>query len=285
MRPPDKPVAYFGHHKAASSWIRLILETLCRQARIPHAGFDNPAQFDHNLPDWLRAHPVRVISYTNAAWQDVEPLMPLRGIHLIRDPRDILVSAYHSHRNSHPTDAWPELLPHRQKLQALDTEDGLLEELVFSECYLRQIDTWTDDHPEILELRFEEVTAHPTDALLRAFAWLGLVDEGDPSPARYLEDAWLALAPAIRRITRGRWYPQGIPRQQIPADRVLRETHHHRFARKSGGRKRGQEDSKSHYRSGKAGGWRTSFTPRLQAAFEERYPGLVTRLGYPDWDS
>jgi hypothetical protein len=52
------------------------------------------------------------------------------------------------------------------------------------------------------------------------------------------------------------------------------------FARKAGGRTPGQEDVYHHYRKGVAGDWQIYFTPRVTAAFKERYGDLLLQLGY-----
>lgn len=58
------------------------------------------------------------------------------------------------------------------------------------------------------------------------------------------------------------------------------------FERMSGGRKRGEEDTGSHLRSGKPGNWREHFTPELVARFKELHGEHLIRCGYEkdlDW--
>ena len=52
------------------------------------------------------------------------------------------------------------------------------------------------------------------------------------------------------------------------------------FERLSGGRKRGQEDSASHYRRGEVGGWAEVLTPAEVEAFETIAGPLMDELGY-----
>ena len=52
------------------------------------------------------------------------------------------------------------------------------------------------------------------------------------------------------------------------------------FKNLSGGRKKGEEDKKSHFRNGIAGDWKNYFDKDVLAMFNEIYPNYVKRLGY-----
>jgi hypothetical protein len=59
-----------------------------------------------------------------------------------------------------------------------------------------------------------------------------------------------------------------------------------RFERLSGGRRPGQEDIFSHMRNGMANDWRRYFSPKVKAAFKERYGQTLIACGYEknnDW--
>jgi len=79
----------------------------------------------------------------------------------------------------------------------------------------------------------------------------------------------------------GRAVPKhsSLPRGVLNA--VIR---HNSFERKSKGRQRGIENTKSHYRKGVAGDWKNWFTPDLKDAFKQRYPGLLEKLQYESDD-
>ena len=47
------------------------------------------------------------------------------GLHVIRNPLDVVVSAWHSHRTTHSTDGWPELAAQRARLRAVSKAEGL----------------------------------------------------------------------------------------------------------------------------------------------------------------
>ncbi len=278
------PLLIFGgHHRCASTWMDDIFRAVARELRLPYASFHNAELFGHDLGAHARRHGLACVAYTNAAYPHVAAAAPYRALHMIRDPRDIVVSCYFSHRYSHAVDnRWPELAARRALLERLETEAGLLHELDALAWQFDCMRTWRYDDPAILEVRMEALTADPYQQLLRAFRFLGLVDERRLTLARRAAGV---VAKGLRtaeglvgdRIV----FPLG-PRQ-LPAERLLGIAWDHDFEKLSGGRTRGSEDTRSHYRKGTAGDWRGHFTPRLVAAFKDRYPGLLADLGYePD---
>lgn len=227
-----------------------------------------------------------VVSCADLSIEDVRSLPPFRAFHVIRDPRDTIVSAYFSHRNSHrfpERSAWGR---HQQRLRSVSRDEGLLREIEFSERYLSQLRTWDFELPHVLELKFEEITAAPYDMFLRAMGFIGLLDE----------EADSSLLSLIRRIPvyvvnklHGR-HPFAVrlclAQQGVPGDELLRIVYSQRFVKASGGRTPGDEDSHAHYRKGIHGDWANYFRPQHRLAFIERYGDLVERLGYEtssDW--
>ncbi|MEX1061039.1 MAG: hypothetical protein WED13_08455, partial [Methyloceanibacter sp.] len=91
-----------------------------------------PGQFGSRLDQFVRDNDYGFLSYINADRAFIKQLdMPFRAVHVIRDPRDVVVSAYFSHLHSHPTSGWPELIDFRGKLTSLSTKEGLLAEFEF----------------------------------------------------------------------------------------------------------------------------------------------------------
>src|SRR5437764_11196712 len=132
-----KPVVgYFGHHKCASGWIVDILQQVTRDAGLRHLlvtdesapsgqglltveltryGSNlNRTQIDRSM---LRSHVEDVapdfVSSRTADREQLDQLRPIRSFHVYRDPRDIVVSGYFSHRYSHDLAANPHIEAHR----------------------------------------------------------------------------------------------------------------------------------------------------------------------------
>lgn len=279
--------AYFGHHKCASTWIHSILETICCDAGLEIAYLYAPRNFQDDLPKYVEQKGIDFVSYVNADADFLKGLPPYRGFHVVRDPRDIVVSGYFSHKNSHPTDDFPELPAHRDKLKSVSKDEGLHAEIEFSftRQVLGEMSKWDYRQPHVLELRQEELTPDPYRGFLKILAHLELLDEAHVGMR---QRPWLYARLALNVL---HWHHETlVPFKSrlvpFPAERLLGIVHDHRFSNFAGGRKEGQTDEKSHYRKGVAGDWKNHFTPEHVAHFKEVYKDLAERLGYEsraDW--
>jgi len=245
----DEPLlAYFGHHKCATQWTRSIVEALCDRVGRHPLVFTGHDDFDDDLPGAIRDPTSTFLCYLNAERRFVRRLrMPLRAFHLVRDPRDIVVSAYFSHLHSHPL--FGDLETYRQALQARPQTEGILLELERRAPQFDAMLRWNYGHPDILELRMEDVTTDPETHLGRIAGFLGL-GEAHGVTTTYL--AKLAQK--------------------------------HSFDVLSGGRAPGVEDRTSHLRKGVAGDWANHFEPVHVAYMKEHYGELLKKLGYETSD-
>ena len=292
---------YFGHHKCASTWIRSILrevtwaagltleEVFCpylpekRTALITASQQRLPFE---DLATYLQQQNAVFASFPIAVSELVENLqtIPFRGFHVVRDPRDLIVSAYFSHRYSHPIEPLPELEPHRERLAAVSKEDGLFLEMEFSAPVLQDMWAWPYGHPDILEVKMEELTARPYEGFVRIFEFLGLLDEGESYSAR--RRIGLFVREMLNRVSfRYRWLRWLRRPMPVTGELLLGRVWDHRFEKKAR-RRKGEEDPRSHYRKGQPGDWRNHFTEEHVAAFKEKFGDLVVRLGYEldnDW--
>lgn len=185
---------------------------------------------------------------TNARQADVDTLPESRAVHLFRDPRDMVVSGYFSHRNSHPVDAggvrWTELIRHRINLRRLDKDAGMAAEVEFSGYFLDHMLAWNYDAPNVLPVRMEDLISDPAGQWRRMLAHWQVLDQ--------------------------------LPEGRL--DELLQTYSFDRLA--GGGRKVGEEDETSHYRKGVPGDWRNHLTEDHLTLFRKRYGDLVERLGY-----
>jgi hypothetical protein len=96
-------------------------------------------------------------------------LWSYKGVHVVRDPRDIVVSSYFSHLHSHPIhrEEWAQ---HRSRLQSVSKEDGLIETIHFIDFVLSPMSNWkTTDN--VLEMKFEDLIEHP-EKISEALQWM-----------------------------------------------------------------------------------------------------------------
>jgi hypothetical protein len=172
-----------------------------------------------------------------------------RGSHLIRDPRDVVVSGYHYHLRT--DEAWVRQpkeryggLSYQAFLQAGDEHDGLMAEIErCARSSVAEMDVWPYGRPEILELRYEDAVRDEVATFTRLFQFYGFHDE------------------AVER---------GI--------KIVEQ-----FSRRHGPH---AGDDDPHVRSGEPGEWRRYFGPDHVSRFKELTGDLVVRLGYedgPDW--
>lgn len=286
--------AYFGHHKCASTWIQYLTGRLSELLGLRHEVLDNPRSFGGDLHRHVREHQVDFFSYTNAEWAHVAPLPDTwRGFHLIRDPRDIVVSAYFSHRYSHPDAGWPELARIRDELGACSKSEGLirtidnLADLPVRGMRIPLFDSmtgWHYDSPSVLELRYEQFIVDPYKSFLNVLRFLGLLDDAPFGLRAQLR--WLSMHVQRRARAIAGFPPKYRAGRRIPLPLALQIVYRYSFERISGGRKKGQESKASHFRKGVAGDWRNHFDDAVVAHFKRRTGPLLSLLGYetgPDW--
>lgn len=290
----DMPIAvFYGHHKCATGWITRIFREMSFHLGRRHSIVHLPRHFApyDSIAAKVKAENIDVLIYTNADINQAQQLPPSRGFHVVRDPRDILVSAYFSHKHSHPSDKWPELEPHRKLLQTLSLEEGLAAEMVFSKDVFAAMDAWNYAQPNVLELHMEDLTANP-DAGFRTIAhFLGWLDaEASYSVGYYALLRMNRLHYKGHARVPGPWPLLPVPRRRLstlPDHTLQRILEAHRFDRLAGGREKGEENVHSHYRKGTPGDWRNHFTPALAERFKDKWGALLVRLGYEsnlDWE-
>lgn len=242
-------LGYFSHHKCGTVWVASIVEEVSTAAGLVTARHDTDSRFEGDIVSWRKTHPFDFWSYTNADYTFVRGVA-LKGFHVVRDPRDLIVSAYFSHLFSHPDQNWPRLRHYRRFIQTLSEEEGLLREMEFSATVMADMLVWDDNPPGIRLVHFEDLAASPAAFFCEIFEDLGLL------PDRVSE--W-----TVREIVE-----------------------RYSFERMSGGRKKGQEDPRHHFRRGTPGDWRNHFTARHTEYFKSLYDPLLLKLGYEadaDW--
>ena len=197
---------------------------------------------------------------------------------MIRDPRDIVVSAYFSHLKSHPTDVWTELNEHRLELEKLSKEEGLMLEIDCRKEDLENMYNWNYNMDNIYELKMEDMINNPYQAFLNIFDFLEIIDRND---INVINRCKYFINVIVRRV-----FLLNLAIDKMPAERLLGIVHQHRFEKSSGGRRQGEENKSSHYRKGKPGDWKNHFNEEHKKYFKEKYGDLLIKLNYEfdnDW--
>lgn len=272
------PLYYFSHHKCGTMYANSILGRVCAELGLDKRTFYRPEDFGGDLGALATRERPDVVCYLDAEWEHVRDLEGILGVHVVRDPRDILVSAYFSHLHSHQTDAWTELREHRKELGELSKEEGLYREMDFTAYAFRAMERWDYHRDGVLELKFEELATRPYEFWLGVAAHLRLLDEDDFGLRRTL--GYVARGLANQAHGKFGWWPVRFDVDRIPAQRLLGIAYDNRFEKKSGGREAGQVDPKSHYRKGRPGDWENHLTAGHLEEFERKFPRLLEKTGY-----
>jgi len=233
--------AFVGHHKCATQFVEAVLSDICRQKDLTARTFD--ARHPRVSGRWLRTTDFLILTDFIETMVDLDRL-GARGFHIIRDPRDLLVSMYFSHRYSHPR-SHPEIEKNRSVLAGLGELDGLwymMEESEFFQRVVGAFARWDYQQGRFLETTFERLTADPYREFSRILTFLGLPVRSDQ------------LAGTLERNSF--------------------EELQRRWAR------RNPEAQVNHYRRGIAGDWRDHLQGRVRERFRESYGDLLIRLGY-----
>ena len=199
---------------------------------------------------------------------------PFRGSHLIRDPRDVVVSGYFYHlwtaeQWAHESDghSWGGL-SYQQYLNSVDRRQGLLAEIEHcAGTTLADMAAWDYARPQFLELRYEEVMADEQGQFARLFHFYGFDAE--------------AVEVGLAAVTRVSIHSETTPDDQDQPPEATEEAQALPPTATEDA-----EHPRRHVRSGKSGQWRRYFDDAHVERFKELTGDLVVRLGYesePDW--
>ncbi len=243
----------FLHHKCASQYLRAAISAAGQAAgRLTSISALNSMEEAPDENSVVLAHVNSDYSLDDNAWPEILGMFDKymkaddwRGIHFVRDPRDLLVSAYWAHRISHPLN-FPRLRAHREALQQVDLETGLLLEMDFylTKAAMEHILDWPE-HPSVITV----------DAIEAA---RGLA-QGDSCDHRRGWRIWAAL----------NWIDIHI--DPLPAAPTWQQLT---------GRQPGEEDNTHHYRHGVRGDHVRYFTRAVREEFDRRYGEAMAAKGY-----
>ena len=208
----------------------------------------------------------------NASINDVERYEDFKGIHLIRDSRDIVVSGYFSHLKTHPPMGWERMLKHRENLKHVSMEEGFFLEMDWLECYFNDMLNWNYENHNILELRFETITQ--VKDLQQIIEFLNLHDDGFYEKTKY------TTGRLINKINNKNILPFRVSDIKISKKKFQVVVNNNSFKKLSGGRVIGVEDNNSHYRKGSSGDWKLYFNEKHKNYFKSKYGEILKKLKY-----
>lgn len=254
-------LVFFGHHKCASTWMSNIFYEI------------------QSVTGWTIKYGIDPSKKINvigeATAEHAKTYTEFRGVHLIRDPRDVIVSGYYSHLNTHPTEKRPDILEFRNQIKDLPLNEGIKMEMDFSSERLLEMAKWDYSNPNILELRFEEFTQNPDWSEI--FTFLNLTSD---------QSSNYRLKKFANKLNNRKLFPSRFNELTVPRNILNDIPQKYSFKKMSGGREKGETSVNSHYRTGESGQWQKIFNREHRTYFKEKFPGLISKLGYDtdeDW--
>lgn len=197
IRYPDaaRTLVFFGHHKCASRFFRKEVFTVAAEAagaRVRRYQIKEPP-FHYSMSDELDLVNIDfsklgengrdVVMFSNATRRCVDRLdratKQWRGVRILRDPRQVLVSNYFHHKGDHPSAAqgwvWDQLAKDKPILQDLPEEEGLLYELDSISKQIIETQLLADfADPRILTIKIEDFSTDPKGHLDKISEFLGV---------------------------------------------------------------------------------------------------------------
>jgi hypothetical protein len=247
------------HHRVGTVWFKRILSSISLRFFIPF--------YQRNRVDQEIEFPRKPFIYLDThSLLDVSKMTDYRGTHIIRDPRDLVVSGYYYHlwtdeewanlKISELLKAVPmlrdrmALLPlhammdvsYREYLNRLPKEEGLLSEIKRASCGpIKVMREWGYNNANFLEIKYEDLLHDEEKSFRKIFSHYGF------KPSAIDTATEIALSYSFKRISR---------------------------------RDIGQVEKQSHMRSGKIQQWKDEFGEVHKKLFKELHGNDLIKFGY-----
>ncbi len=266
---------FFGHHKCASQWITLVIERICNELGLKSVcafqyTIDNYGSLqkliDIERPDFL------ILPESNhKRTQEIQ--VEYKGFHIIRDPRDIIVSCYFSHKKSHKISRFIPTAEHRERLQSLPKQEGLDYEISISKVFIENLYEWNYNYNNIFESKFEIITNSPKNELINIFSFLDFFEENTSK-------LFSLLCYFNRIMQKLRLNFLKIRLEKYTTKQLERTLNDLSFESLKAGTNKGLGKTSSHYRKGSSGDWKNHLTDEQEKKILNYFPNILKKLGY-----
>ena len=237
----DQPKLIFHgtYHKMGTVWLMRVLEKIATQWHLC-------VQKSNEHADTLA--PDTDIIFANHSHLDVRQLGNFVGSHMIRDPRDCIVSGYFYHLWT--DESWVHTpqdrfdgLSYQQHLKQLNQHDGLVEEIKLFTQYVTTygLRDWSYTDERIFEFKYEDLLANEQKVFTKLFRHYGFSEQAIRKSVKLAEQC------SFKKVS---------------------------------GRSIGQANSKSHLRSGQPGQWKEVLAENHLRLIEDSFGDLIRQMGY-----
>lgn len=202
-----------AHHKTGTALFGKIMRSVAKELHLKLQVCKAGGSEDELEPDtdiWV--HWNRVVSFRRIS-------RPYCGSHIIRDPRDVIVSGYFYHLKG--VEKWsvaprPDLggKSYQEHLAAIGQEEGLLFEMTHTAKFtIERMSAWDYSNPHILELKYEDLIKEYEHHFRRIFSFYGFSGQdlekclaiADRHNINKLSDEKIAQVPHIHSREPSRW--------------------------------------------------------------------------------
>ncbi|MGL4882726.1 MAG: sulfotransferase domain-containing protein [Waterburya sp.] len=237
-----KLIVHCCYHKVGTAWFIRVLRAIARYYGL---------QFQPCLQSELKRDTDIFMEYMSRV--EVDKLPEYIGSHMIRDPRDMIISAYFYHLWT--KEEWAHIprqslnnLTYQEYLNSLNQEEGLLAEMQGTSLeVISEMSTWNYHNPNFIEFKYEDIIRDEKAVFYQIFKHYQFSEE------------------AIQNC--------------------LDITEKFSFNNKAN-RRKGTINTKSHLRSGRTGEWQELFNENHKKQFKELFGDVLIKLGYEtnnDW--
>lgn len=264
------------HHKTGTVWMANVFRRFCRMHDVAFVDISTcaPAAAAAAI---LRQHEHCVVFSHHSEFPDYRlPALSgrrARGIHLVRDPRDLLISAARYHCDADEPQLLvprPEFggLTYREKIRSLPSpQERILFEMDHSGGSNISAMSTFDDQGIFETVKFEDLLEDDTLVVWHAVC-LGLGLRGT------------ALLHALECFYHASLFSRADPVRPPRPSSLAGDTLDRIRTATRPLRSRLLNRSMNHVRGGSPKEWKRALTPEVRAAIESRFADAITRLGY-----
>ncbi len=272
---------FFLHHKCGSGWFNKINFDLFKAyGRVVHILNENDSNYN-SVNDFYEKKKAGFVSFNNADLSFINSNDNFKAIHIVRDPRDIIISAYFSHKKVHPIMDSVEgkaMLEHRKKLHCLNIEEGIKEEILFTKkWYLDKLCTLSNySSNNILRLKLEDISKDHINSYRRILNFFSLKITDDKQFDRLSDLYYKARVPLEKRgLIKSSKFRNQI--SNICFEKIMKKNSWENITK---GRPKGKLDINSHYRKGVPGDWKNYFNEDIHDMFLKHFGNILDVLDY-----
>ena len=231
-------LVHCAYHKMGTIWLTQLLRGIASK-------FDMTLEISNNNGDRHNGSDILIANHSQLCLEDLGDYV---GSHMIRDPRDAVVSAYYYHLWT--DEAWVHQKSeqyggrsYQEFLNGMNEEEGLAEEIRRFETYIQhyRLQEWDYQNPRILEIRYESLIADEQTEFRKLFEHYGF------SESAIKDSLELAESLSFKNVAK---------------------------------RKLGAKKSKSHLRSGKPNQWVEILNSSHRQLVKSLWGDLLIQMGY-----